>query len=102
VSLVEELERLGERDTDALAALAPYRAALLLGRLHVCCNCSTFVFDSNGILGHCRRFNLEAAPFLPFWCSGFEVSRTPAAPGYLPDPDGARARSKEYTKSAMD
>ena len=86
MSLVEELERLGERDTDALAALALHRAALLLGRLHVCCNCSTFVFGSNAAaLGHCRRFNLEAAPFVPFWCSGFEASGTPAAPDYLPE-----------------
>jgi len=99
VSLVEALERVGERDTDALAALAPYRAALLLGRLHVRCNCQQFAFSADpGGLGHCRRVNVEAAPFVPFWCAGFEPSRRSVAPDYLPDPDGARARAKEYWK----
>ena len=81
------------------ADLDYWRAPLVLGRLHICCNCQLFAFAADpGALGHCRRFNLEAAPFLPFWCAGFEVSRTPPAPDYLPDPDGARARAKEYSK----
>jgi len=81
-----------------------FRAALVLGRLHVCCNCQQFTFSAAdpGALGHCRRFNLEAAPFVPFWCAGFEASRSPAAPDYLPDPDAARARVKEYPKSSVD
>jgi hypothetical protein len=75
------------------------RAALVLGHLQLCGNCTRFVFGTDpGGLGHCRRFNLEAAPFVPFWCAGFEASRTPAAPDYLPDPDGARAGAKEYLK----
>jgi hypothetical protein len=81
------------------APLSDFRAAFVMGRLHLCGNCSRFIFGADpGALGHCQRFNLETAPFVPFWCAGFEVSRTPAAPDYLPDPDGARARAKEYLK----
>jgi hypothetical protein len=83
----------------ATLGMEEFRAALVLGRLHVCCNCQQFTFGTHpGRFGHCRRFDLEAAPFVPFWCSGFEASGTPAAPDFLPDPEGARARAKEYSK----
>jgi hypothetical protein len=53
--------------------MAQFDAALKLGRLHVCCNCARFSFgiDRAGF-GHCERFNIEAWPFVPFWCAGFE------------------------------
>jgi hypothetical protein len=69
------------------APLSEYSAALILGHLHICGNCAAFRFCSDPAgLGRCLRFNAETAPFVPFWCAGFEVSRTPAAPVYLPDP----------------
>lgn len=81
------------------APLSEYRAALILLRLHVCGNCAAFQFGSDpASLGECLRFNVEAWPFVPFGCVGFEASRTPAAPDYLPDPAGARVRAKEYSK----
>lgn len=79
------------------AALSNYREALLLGRLVICANCARFVprSDTAG-LGHCQRFDTDAWPFAPFWCSGFKPSNRPVAPDFLPDPDGARACAKEY------
>lgn len=71
------------RDT---TPLVNFREALVLGRLHVCCNCSAFSFGTVPAgIGHCRRFDVEAWPFVPFWCSGFEASSTPAAPEFLAD-----------------
>jgi hypothetical protein len=82
-------------DTD----LDYWRAPLVLGRLHLCGNCAAFQFGSAPAgLGRCSRFHAETAPFVPLWCAGFEASHTPAAPDYLPDPDGARARAKEHSK----
>ena len=80
--------------------LSDFRAALALGRLHVCCNCRQFEFAADPTaLGHCRRFHVETWPFVPFWCVGFTSSTTPAAPEFLPDPaDGARIRASEYAK----
>ena len=92
-------ELLRELAKEAEAPLADFRAALVMGRLHVCCNCSEFRFGADPAgLGHCRRFNVEAAPFVPFWCAGFEPSHRAVAPDYLPDPDGTRARAREYCK----
>jgi hypothetical protein len=81
------------------APLSEYDAALILGRLYLCGNCAAFQFFSDPAgLGRCSSFKVETWPFIPFWCAGFEASRTPAAPDYLPDPDGARASAKEYSK----
>ena len=81
------------------APLCDFWAALTLGRLMLCGNCARFNFgEEPAQLGHCRRFDVEAWPFVPFWCSGFELSATPAAAAYLPDPDGSRALSREYSK----
>ena len=86
MSLVEALDRLAERDFNALEALAAYREALRLGRLHVCANCRHFTAACElAGLGRCKRFNVDAWPLVAFWCSGFEASRTPAAPAYLPE-----------------
>jgi hypothetical protein len=66
----------------------------VLGRLIVCGNCDAFRFGAKPAeLGHCRRYDTEAAPFCPFQCPGFEVAKEPAAPAFLPDPDGAIARA---------
>ena len=71
---------------NAGTVLSDFRAALMLGRLHVCCNCGHFSFASHAsAMGNCRRFNVEAWPFVPFWCSGFAASNTPAAPEYVAD-----------------
>jgi hypothetical protein len=72
--------------------LADFRAALVLGRLVVCCNCTYFTAGAEpGGLGRCRQFAAETWAFVPFVCGGFTVSPRPAAPAYLPDSDGARA-----------
>ena len=81
------------------AHIDDFLEALLLGRLHLCGNCSCFTFGSDpGGPGVCSKFGDGLAPFLPFWCAGFEVSRSPAAPDFLPDRDGALARAREYRK----
>jgi len=74
------------------ADLDSYRHALWLGTLVVCGNCRHFQFaDDPAELGQCRCFAVEAWPFVPFPCSGFEPGAAPAAPDYLPDADGSRA-----------
>jgi len=83
VSLVEALAQLGRRDSEAMRALAPYREALLLGRLHACANCRHFTHGPDlASLGHCQRFDVEAWPFVAFWCSGFQVSAAPTVTPY--------------------
>lgn len=72
--------------------LADFRAALVLGRLVVCGNCAHFGRGAElAGLGHCRQFDAESWPFVPFVCSGFTVGPRPIAPAYLPHLDGARA-----------
>jgi hypothetical protein len=84
------------------AGLANFREALILGRLHLCGNCSRFVFASDpAALGQCSHFNVEAWPFVPMLrCSGFEArpAATAPAPDYLPDREGALARAREYAR----
>jgi hypothetical protein len=76
------------------ASLAEYRAALILGRLHLCGNCSRYTFASDpASAGACAIHGDGLLAFaMPFGCRDFAASTTPAAPEYLPDPDGARAR----------
>jgi hypothetical protein len=82
--------------------MAEFRDALVLGRLVVCCNCLHFRWgaDPAGI-GQCERFKVEAFPFIPFCCSGFEPDLgfepqlVAAAPEFLGDPYGARARLRD-------
>ncbi|HXQ31811.1 MAG TPA: hypothetical protein VN790_07605 [Steroidobacteraceae bacterium] len=59
---------------------AEFRAAVALGRLHLCGNCSRFAVGRNPTgPGHCVFFNIETWPYVPFNCSRFEVSPAPAA-----------------------
>jgi hypothetical protein len=59
--------------------LDDFRAALVLGRLHLCSNCQHFTFAADPVTpGYCARFDVDALPFVPFWCSGFLPSRVPA------------------------
>jgi hypothetical protein len=79
--------------------MSDFGAALVLGRLHVCCNCRHFEFaDEPSALGHCRQLGVESWPFVPFWCARFEASKTPVAPIFLHDPAGALACAKECAK----
>ena len=88
-----EAERVAAARKIADADLSDFRVALMLGRLHVCCNCQQFEFaDDPATLGYCQRFNAEAWPFVPFWCSGFQASRAVVAPEYLPRPDRTDVR----------
>jgi len=57
-------------------------------------NCASCQFGADHAgQGHCPRYDIEAAPFVPFPCEGFGTSATPTAPAYLPDPDGVLARA---------
>jgi hypothetical protein len=69
----------------ARPCLDEYRAALVLGHLSACCNCEYFLHGTDPAgLGQCQRYDVEAAPFVPFPCPGFEASDEPAAVEYLP------------------
>lgn len=76
--------------------LSDFRIALISGRLHVCCNCKQFDFASDPAgHGHCRRFGVEAAPFVPFWCSGFTPSMPLTLPGLAPSGQRTSASHSE-------
>lgn len=80
------------------ASLAEYREALILSRLHLCGNCSRYTLgpDPAGA-GTCAMHGDGLMAFaMPFDCRDFAASTTPAAPDYLPDPDGARARGTPH------
>lgn len=67
------------------APLGAFRAALIRGALVVCGNCSRFAFGADpAALGDCRHFHTEVYPFVPFYCAGFELARTPTAPAFMP------------------
>jgi hypothetical protein len=90
----EAIERQGAiLDAVNAAKLEGFRASLILGRAHLCGNCSRFTFGADpGAAGTCALFGEGLVPFaMPFYCAQFEVSDTPWAPAYLPDLDGARA-----------
>lgn len=68
------------------APLKEYRSALLLGRLHLCGNCSRYSFgpDPAGP-GTCLDHGEGLLAFrLPFQCPSFQASQTPVAPDYMP------------------
>ena len=82
------------RDT---AQLDEWCGPLILGHLVVCGNCDALKFGSDAAgLGHCARFDIEAAPFCPFQCPGFQIAEEPAALPFVPDPAGVRARAREF------
>jgi hypothetical protein len=85
------------------ARLVDYRAALLLGRLHLCGNCAHFKFGAGPAgPGACAVFVEELLPFaMPFYCAKFQVSATPAAPSFLPDEDGTMAIERELAKPVL-
>lgn len=84
-----------ERDNAILAAaqaahpmLEEDRAALTLGRLDICGNCSRYAFgpDPAGS-GSCSLHGDGLLAFaMPFDCREFDAMETPAAPRYLADP----------------
>jgi hypothetical protein len=82
------------------ARLEDFRASLIRGRLHLCGNCSHFTFGADPAgPGSCALFGDGLVPFaLPFNCVEFQVSDTPSAPAYLPDPEGRLALERELAK----
>lgn len=95
----ELLEALGAEYQAGLDTAREFKAALLLGRLHLCANCSHFIPGPGPLdIGHCQCFDVESFPLVPFECSGFRVSPKPQVPQLLPDPDGAGARHQQYAK----
>lgn len=103
--LATQASRVGQvAARNAAPVLSDFRAALLLGRLHVCCNCHQFSFAAHASgMGNCRRFNVEAWPFVPFWCSGFQLSGAPVAPEFVPDRiSGKERRSAQYNVEQRD
>jgi hypothetical protein len=103
VAILRELETEASERQAAIAAardaarLDDWRAPLILGRLHLCGNCSRYRFGTDpAALGTCSLHGDGLLPFLPFDCSDFTVSQAPTGPACLPDPDGARARAREF------
>ena len=87
--LADEVRERRQRISAArdITPMGDFREALMLGRLHVCCNCSAFTFGPIPAgVGHCQYFNVEAWPFVPFWCSRFALSKG------LPFPNSPPAR----------
>ena len=70
----------------ASPVLDDFRQALVLGRLHVCGNCSRYTFGQDPAgAGTCSVHGDGLLAFaMPFDCRDFEVSPTPTAPSYLP------------------
>lgn len=65
---------------EALEAATPYlrhfAQALRLGRLRVCCQCGQYAWARDPEhLGRCGRYEVEAWPFAPAPCEGFERRR---------------------------
>jgi hypothetical protein len=88
------LRDLAARDA---ADLNSFRTALTKGRLHLCGNCTRFIFgqiDPAGV-GWCDRYQTDTHPFVPMLkCAGFNA-QTPeraSAPEFISDPDGTEAR----------
>jgi hypothetical protein len=82
----------------AAAGLEYWRAPLLLGRLHLCGNCSRYAFgpDPAGS-GTCSLHgDLLLAFAMPFPCPDFVASPTPTAPEFLTE--SAQARAAEHPK----
>jgi hypothetical protein len=68
------------------ARLEDYRAALWLGLLHICGNCSRYSFgpDPAGP-GTCAQHGGGLMAFrMPFACPDFQTSRSPTMPDYTP------------------
>jgi hypothetical protein len=85
------------------AKLEDSRASLILGRLHLCGNCSHFTFGADPAgPGSCALFGDGLVAFaMPFYCSKFQPSATPAAPSFLPDEDGTMAIEHELAKPVL-
>lgn len=65
---------------DAAPYLREFEAALKRGRVVICGQCSRFTFAGQPAdLGHCGQFAVEAWPFVPFQCGGFERRQKRAA-----------------------
>jgi len=77
------------------ADLEHWRAALILGRLHLCGNCTRYSFGEDPAgPGTCALHGEALLAFaMPFKCSDFAASATPAAPAYVPDAALARAKA---------
>jgi hypothetical protein len=80
-------------------AVGAFGAALIMGHLVICANCARFLPNPDATaLGRCGRLDVESWAFAPFACGGFAVSKRPALPEFIPDPDGARARARGCAK----
>jgi hypothetical protein len=77
--------------------LEHWRAALVLGRLHLCGNCSRYTFGTDpASVGGCAVHGEGPLAFIPFHCPDFVVSCHPTLPAYVPDPDGGVTLVKAY------
>lgn len=80
MNLTEQLERLGQEASGAMAGLQRFREALRAGTLHVCTNCQHFLpaLSFTGI-GRCSIYSVETWPFMPFWCVAYRGNPAPTA-----------------------
>jgi hypothetical protein len=76
------------RSATASPALARFREALTLGRLHLCGNCARYTFGPEPAgAGTCSIHGDGLLAFaMPFGCRGFRVSERPPAPDFLRKP----------------
>jgi hypothetical protein len=103
-AILRELEIEGAKRCAAViaardaAGLDYWRAALVLGHLHLCGNCDSYAFGADPAgLGSCKKHGDGLLAYLPFSCRDFVASKFPTAPAFLPDPDGDLARRQEVT-----
>ena len=58
---------------EATPYLREFQHALKAGQLVICAQCAQFTFGHEpSSLGQCARHQVEAWPFAPFACAGFE------------------------------
>ena len=66
-------QRIRQAFHEATPFLRKFQHALKAGRFVICAQCTQFTFDHDpSRLGQCGRYRIEAWPFAPFACEGFE------------------------------
>jgi hypothetical protein len=72
LSATETIDPIQSARDQAMPFLRDFQHALQKGALVVCFQCTQFAFGESTGLGRCARYQVEAWPFAPFRCEGFE------------------------------
>ena len=68
-----QAQRIRQAFHEATPYLREFQHALKAGQLVICAQCTQFTFGHElPELGQCARHRVEAWPFVPFTCAGFE------------------------------